>query len=81
MNVDIDKLFDTVEQIDPASVRETCVYIPTVEDLKSHEVDKRPEKWINLIAFFANDPYQDMKNDSQYRETVRFCKTLMYSFC
>ncbi len=81
MSIDIDKVLDTVEQIEPTSVRSECVYVPTVEDLKSHEVDKRPEKWINLIAFFANDPYEDMKSDQNYRETVRYCKTLMYSFC
>lgn len=81
MNIDIDELFDTIDQIDPASLQAECMYIPTVEDLKDHEVDKNPEKWINLIAFFANDPYKNSCDNDCYRETVRFCKTLMYSFC
>lgn len=51
-------------------------YYPTVATLKAHKVEEKIEKYLPIIMYFASDPLRKEIKEEQYKETVKYCKTL-----
>ena len=75
---DFYKMCDIVEEFGNV----TDNYYPTVEELKKHDVEKNIEKFLPLLTYFSTDPFErhdlEEKFDKEYKDTVRYCKKIMY---
>ena len=61
-------------------------YFPTVEEMKKHNIQGNPEKYMPMIIFFSEDPFKrlgiELSEDEEesYMETVKYAKKLVYEF-
>lgn len=73
---EIDRMVDEKENI-------TEGWFPTVEEFKAYKVEKNLTKYYGILSYFAADPFKTLdnpdKDSEEYRETVNFCKKLLYN--
>ena len=75
-----DAILEAVEKIDNV----TNGYFPTVEDLENHNVNKDIVGNLFVLAYYASNPFQRLSlpeaEDADYKETVKYCRNLLYKF-
>ncbi len=75
------KFYELCDKTGEISENITGGYFPTVEEMKTMDVEKNPEEYIYIISYFASNPFKrqnnSLRNLRDYEETVRFCKDLL----
>ncbi len=75
------KFYEICEKTEDINDNITGGYFPTVDELKTMTENKNPEKYINIISYFASNPFKRQRNSlvnlNDYEDTVRYCKELM----
>ncbi len=54
-------------------------YCPAIETLEAHGAASDPEHYVQLLAYFASDPYKRLGRErtDEYLKTVAYCKDLL----
>lgn len=79
------QLLDTWEKdlIDGKTPTELVAgFFPTVNELKSYNIEQKMEKFIEIITFYASDPFGNNiaeQEKKQYTETVKYCNKILYN--
>ena len=72
---------ETIEEINSP----TGDYFPTVEQLESHKVKEKIDRYLPILIYFAGDPYKEVKDDmdldykDEYDKTVAYAKEIVSS--
>lgn len=76
---DFYELQDKVEKLKDV----TDGWFPTVDELKRYGEDNLKTNYIELLSYFASDPFKREQNpdyfSEKYKETVKYCKKLLYN--
>ena len=78
-----DRYYEKLDAADNLGADFTNGYFPTVEELENLGIEKTPEKFLTMLAYFAGDPLKDSvekmpaKVAQEYRKSVKKCNEII----
>ncbi len=73
-----EKFYEICDKIDEIPNTITDGYFPTVAEMEAHDVKNKIDYYINLLAYYASNPYkEEMKDNEEYNNTVKYANELL----